>query len=139
MRATPLLRLVDAVTVAVPDLDAGLRFYADELGHQLLWRHDAIGQAGLRLPDSETEIVLSTRTAYAPNWLVTSVDEAVADIVAAGGRVVVGSVAIPVGRLAVVADPFGNELVLLDLSAGRYRTDPAGNVVGLSSEPATPS
>lgn len=139
MRATPLLRLVDAVTVAVPDLDAGLRFYADELGHQLLWRHDEIGQAGLRLPDSETEIVLSTRTAYAPNWLVTSVDEAVADIVAAGGRVVVGSVAIPVGRLAVVADPFGNELVLLDLSAGRYRTDPAGNVVGLSSEPATPS
>jgi hypothetical protein len=35
---------------------------------------------------------------------------------------------IPVGRLAVVADPFGNILVLLDLSKGRYVTDTSGNV-----------
>ena len=35
---------------------------------------------------------------------------------------------IPVGRLAVVADPFGNTLVLLDLSKGRYVTDATGNV-----------
>src|SRR5438874_1414896 len=31
-------------------------------------------------------------------------------------------------RLAVVADPFGNTLVLLDLSKGRYVTDSAGPV-----------
>ena len=29
-------------------------------------------------------------------------------------------VEIPVGRVAVVADPFGNALVLVDLSKGRY-------------------
>ena len=41
----------------------------------------------------------------------------------AGGRVVSGPSAIPVGRVAVVADPFGNNLVVLDLSKGRYTTD----------------
>lgn len=55
MRTSPLLRMVDAVTMPVPDLDSGLRFYRDGLGHQLLWRDDAIGQAGLRLPDADTE------------------------------------------------------------------------------------
>jgi hypothetical protein len=41
------------------------------------------------------------------------------------------SVDIPVGRLAVVQDPFGNRLVLVDLSAGRYRTDATGGVTGV--------
>ena len=34
MSATPLLQKVDAVTVPVPDLDAGLRFYHGSLGHE---------------------------------------------------------------------------------------------------------
>ena len=38
---------------------------------------------------------------------------------------------IPVGRVAVVADPFGNTLVLLDLSKGHYVTDATGNVTGV--------
>jgi predicted enzyme related to lactoylglutathione lyase len=127
----PLLRAVDAVTVAVPDLDAGLRFYRDQLGHDLLWRDDAQGQAGLRLPDSDAELVLSTDQGYAPNWLVTSVSEAVQALVAAGGRVLHPPTPIPVGWLAVVADPFGNALVLLDLSTGRYTTDEAGRVTSV--------
>lgn len=131
MGSSPLLRMVDAVTIPVPDLDEGLRFYCDQLGHQLLWRHDAIGQAGLLLPDSTTEIVLSTEVGYAPTWLVASLDEALERIAAAGGRVVAQPRTIPVGRLAVVADPFGNRLVLLDLSAGRYVTNAVQEVVGV--------
>ena len=131
MSRAPLLRMVDAVTLPVPDLDQGLAFYRDELGHELLWRDDERGQAGLRLPDAETEIVLSTTLGQAPNWLVASVDEAVARVVAAGGRVLAGPTAIPVGRLAVVADPFANALVLLDLSTGRYATDEQGRVTGV--------
>lgn len=57
----PLLRKVDAVTFRVPDLDSGLAFYRDALGHALRWRNDEIGQAALSLPDSETEIVLRGR------------------------------------------------------------------------------
>jgi predicted enzyme related to lactoylglutathione lyase len=135
MSTSALLRMVDSVTVPVPDLDQGLRFYRDRLGHELLWRNDAIGQAGLRLPESSTELVLSTGLGYAPTWLVASVEQASETFVAAGGHVLAEPVRIAVGRVAVVADPFGNALVLLDLSVGRYVTDPEGNVIGVESTP----
>lgn len=131
MASTPLLRMIDAIAVPVPDLDSGLRFYRDHLGHALLWRNDAIGQAGLALPDGDTELVLTTQLDYAPNWLVTSADDAAAAVQAAGGRVVTAPFDIPVGRIAVVADPFGNLLVLIDLSKGRYTTDERGAVTGV--------
>ena len=123
----PLLRMVDAVMITVPDLDTGLAFYTGQLGHELAWRNDAVGQAGLRCPDSATEIVLSSRLPSEPNWLVESAAEAAELIVAAGGRLISPPEDIPVGRVAVVADPFGNRLVLVDLSKGRY--DAGGRVV----------
>lgn len=132
MRTSPLFQTVDAVTVPVPSLDEGLRFYRDGLGHALLWRNDATGQAGMRLPASDTELVLTTEQRYEPDWLVESVDEATDSVLAAGGRVIAEPVDIPVGRAVVVADPFGNSLVLLDLSKGRYVTDDTGNVTGVA-------
>ncbi|MFD2078302.1 hypothetical protein SAMN05421678_114157 [Actinopolymorpha cephalotaxi] len=128
----PVLRKVDAVTVPVPDLDSGLAFYRERLGHALVWRNDAVGQAGLRLPDSDTELVLTTEQTYAPNWLVGSVDEAAEAVRVAGGRIVSGPSDIPVGRVVVAADPFGNLLVLVDLSKGLYVTDEAGAVTGIA-------
>jgi catechol 2,3-dioxygenase-like lactoylglutathione lyase family enzyme len=116
----PLLKTVDAISVPVPSLAPGLEFYHNELGHELVWRHDQLGQAALRVPGGDTELVLATRQRYEPNWLVDSADEASARIIEAGGRV------------AVVADPFGNELVLIDLSKGRYRTDADGSVTSIS-------
>lgn len=127
----PLLRKVDAVTVRVPSIDEGLAFYRDRLEHALRWRNDAIGQAGLALPDSDTELVLTTSQSYEPNWLVESVDAAVERFITSGGEVVVPPTSLPVGRLAVVRDPFANVLVLLDLSTGTYETDPTGNVTGI--------
>jgi predicted enzyme related to lactoylglutathione lyase len=126
--AAPLLRKVDAVTFRVPDLDSGISFYVDRLGHRLRWRNDAIGQAAVGLPESDTEIVLTTQHGYEPNWLVDSADDAASAIEAAGGRVLSPPSDIPVGRVAVVADPFDNVMVLVDLSKGRYTTDDEGNV-----------
>ncbi|TDE95930.1 VOC family protein [Occultella glacieicola] len=121
MDPEPVLRAVDCVTIPVPDLDTGLAFYANSLGHELLWRDETTGQAGLRLPDTETELVLTATAPYAPAWLVDAVPTAVNSLVAAGATVRRPVTEIPVGRLAVVTDPFGNDLVLLDLSTGRYR------------------
>ena len=131
MSNPPILRAVDAVTVPVPDLDEGLAYFRDGLGHEVIWRNDELGQVGLRLPDSNAELVLTTQQSYEVNWLVDSVPQAVAAMVSGGGRVIVEEHAIPVGRLAVVADPFGNRLVLLDLSAGTYVTDQDRHVVGV--------
>lgn len=132
MSAKPLLQKLDAVQIPVPDLDTGLRFYHDSLGHELRWRSEQIGRAGLGMPGSDTEIVLTTGQKYEPNWLVASADEAAAAIQEAGGRVVTGPFDIPVGRVAIAADPFGNVLVLVDLSKGRYVTDDTGNVTGVA-------
>lgn len=128
----PLLRYVDAVTVPVPDLDRGLAFYRDVLGHQLIWRNEAAGQAGLRTPESDTEIVLTTRLGYEPDWTVDSADAAAEVFAANGGKVLAGPMDIPIGRLAVVQDPFGNRLVLLDSTKGTYDTDSSGAVTGVS-------
>jgi predicted enzyme related to lactoylglutathione lyase len=128
----PLLQYVDTVTVPVPDLDRGMAFYRDVLGHQLIWRNEATGQAGLRLPDSGTEIVLTTRQAYEPDWKVASADAAAEVFGANGGKVLVEPMDIPIGRLAIVADPFGNRLVLLDSTKGTCDTDDSGAVVGIS-------
>lgn len=127
----PLLRKVDAVTFNVPDLDAGLAFYRDALGHQLRWRNDEIGQAALSVPDADTEIVLTTSHGYEPNWLVGSADAAAAEVERNGGRILAPPFDIPVGRVAVVADPFDNVLVLVDLSKGTYGTDDRGDVTSV--------
>ena len=131
MSGPGILRRVDAVTVPVPDIYAGMHFYADVLGHRVKWRNDAIGQAGLELPDGDSELVLTTKHAYEPNWLVESVDDTVEVFRANGGHVIAEPFDIPVGRIGVVLDPFGNALVLLDLSKGTYTTDGTGEVTGV--------
>ena len=121
--ANGLLQRVDAVQVPVPSLDEGIRFYGDALEHRVKWRNDSVGQAGLELPDGDSELVLTEHLSYEPNWLVDDVPAAVAAFTAAGGSVVSSPTDIPVGRVAVVQDPFGNVLVLVDLSKGLYDTD----------------
>jgi predicted enzyme related to lactoylglutathione lyase len=128
MPSDGLLRRVDAVQVPVPSLDEGLAFYGEALGHRLLWRNDAIGQAGLQLPDGDSELVLTTTRPYEPNWLVDDVPAALTHITTHGGTVLTGPLDIPVGRAAAVQDPFGNTLILVDLSKGLYTTTPDGTV-----------
>src|SRR5215831_4071656 len=55
---TPLFRRVDCLSIPVPDLDAALTFYCENLGHALIWR--TIKSAGLSLPGSTAELVLHT-------------------------------------------------------------------------------
>ena len=94
------------------------------------------GSSGTAPSESQAELVLSTNLEYAVNWLVTSVSQAVEIIVAARGKMILGPTQIPVGRLAVVNDPFGNALVLLELSAGGYVTDVDGRVLGVQPRAA---
>ncbi len=130
-RKRPLYLKVDCVRLPVPDLERGLAFYRDALGHELVWRTDTA--AGLRMPDSDAEIVIHTEdTPQETDLLVDSADEAAARIVESGGRIIAGPFDIAVGRCAVLADPFGNVLVALDLSRGRYVTDDQGRVTGVS-------
>ena len=133
-----LLRKVDCVQLPVPDLEGGLAFYRDRLGHELVWRTE--DAAGLRLADSDSELVLQTRRPQPEvDFLVDSVDQAATELTRAGGTVVVEPSDIPVGRVAVIADPFGNPLTILDLTKGRYLTDTDGNVTGIAEADKAPT
>jgi predicted enzyme related to lactoylglutathione lyase len=125
----PYIRKMDALQIPVPDLEAGLAFYRDRLWHELIWRTQTA--AGLRMPDTDAELVLQTeRPELEVNLLVASAGAAVAAIVEAGGSIVVPVFDIQIGKCVVVHDPWGNRLVLLDMSKGTFVTDPEGNVTG---------
>jgi predicted enzyme related to lactoylglutathione lyase len=124
-----LLRKVDCIRLYVPDLEAGLGFYRDRLGHELLWRSDTA--AGLRLPESDAELVLQTEEQRQEvDLLVDSADEAARWVEQAGGKLIVPPFDIQIGRCVVLEDPWGNPLVLLDMSKGPLKTDADGNVIG---------
>jgi lactoylglutathione lyase len=126
----PLLRTLDCIRLPVPDLDAALGFYRERLGHALIWRSQT--SAGLRLPDTDCELVLYTDGSEAEaDWKVESAENAADSFVRAGGTLVEPPFEIPIGRCAVVRDPWGNKLVLLDSSNGTFVTDPQGNITGL--------
>ena len=125
----PLLRKIDCIQLCVPDLEAGLSFYRDRLGHELIWRTKTA--AGLRMPESDAEILIHTEGPRREvDLLVDSADEAATFIEQAGGKVVVPPFDIQIGRCVVVEDPWGNPLVLLDTSKGLLATDANGNVIG---------
>ncbi|HEY3059726.1 MAG TPA: hypothetical protein VGL99_12200 [Chloroflexota bacterium] len=90
--------------------------------------HDST--AWLHMPESDAEIVVQTeRPELEANLTVTSADDAAAAISRAGGRVIVEPFDIPIGRCAVVEDPWGNRLVLLDTSRRRLVTNDTGRVL----------
>lgn len=124
----PLAHKVDCIRVPVPTLAEGLAFYRDKLGHALIWRTETA--AGLRLPETDTELVLQTeRPGLEVDLLVASADTAAERFVAAGGELMMPVFDIPIGRCAVVRDPWGTVLVLLDMSKGPLVTDGDGRVI----------
>lgn len=129
MMTEALFHKVDCIRLYVSDLEAGLAFYRDQLGHPLIWR---MGEAaGLRIPGCEAELVLQTeRPGLEVDLTVASADEAALRWQALGGKVLAGPFDIRIGRCAVVEDPWGNPLVLLDTSKGLLVTDEHGNVIG---------
>ena len=131
-RDEPLFEKIDCLQIPVPDLESGLAFYRDKLGHELIWR--TATAAGLRMSETHAEIVIQTeRPQMEANLKVASADAAAKRIVQAGGKLVAGPFDIQIGRCAVVLDPWGNALVILDASKGRLTTDATGNVTGTVS------
>lgn len=126
----PVLKKLDAVLVKVPSIQEGLDFYREQLGMQTVWKKEDM--AAVRL--GESELVLSTKLDPETDFLVESVEHAVKVFESASGKVIVPPEGIPVGMVAVVEDPFGNRLTLVDLSKGVYETDDKGTVTGVTKE-----
>lgn len=124
----PVLKKVNAVLVKVPNIEEALDFYRMQLGQITLWKKPTI--AAVKLGDSQ--LVMSTELDPETNILVDSLPDAIDLFTKSGGKLVSGPEDIEVGLLAVVQDPFGNQLTLLDFSKGEYEIDESKNVIGIS-------
>jgi lactoylglutathione lyase len=83
------------------------------------------------MPETDTELVLQKENRTQEiDFNVASADAAATRFREAGGKIVVPPFDIQIGRCVVVQDPWGNPLVLLDLSKGLLATDEEGNVIG---------
>jgi lactoylglutathione lyase len=113
-----VLRKIDCVMVRVDDLAAASDFYTRVFGLRPLWRDGS--SVGMGMPDTDAEVVLHTMDLppeRSVHYLVDDVRGAVADW-RQECRVVREPFEIAIGWCAVLADPFGNAVCILDMSKG---------------------
>jgi len=117
------LRKIDCVMIRVQDVAEAATYYSTVFG--LLPRWSADGAIGLTFLASDTEVVLHTDpaipSAVEVYYLVDEVDAAVARYTEHGCRVLVAPFDITIGKCAVIRDPFGTRLCILDMTKGSRR------------------
>ncbi len=114
-----VLRKIDCVMVRVDDLEAASSFYARVFGLRQLWHGES--SVGMGMPETDAEIVLHTMSLpreWGVHYLVDDVLAAVSTYSAQGCVVHEPPFEVAVGRCAVLEDPFGNAICILDLSKG---------------------
>jgi lactoylglutathione lyase len=121
-----MLRKIDCVMVRVPDLPSAVAFYTRVFGLRPLWQDDT--SAGMGMPETDAEVVLHTMDLPAESsvhYLVDDVPAAVAAGRRAGCVVRESPFDTAIGTGAVLEDPFGNPICLLDMSKGPRAAHPA--------------
>ena len=118
--APTTLRTIDCIMVKVDDVEKAREFYVRVFGMLPSWR-DATS-AGLKFSDSEAEIVLHCITEIPSRidvtYLVDNVVEAVNALVAEGCRIAAPPFEVAIGKCAVIIDPFGTPMTLIDMTKG---------------------
>lgn len=125
------------VNIDVPDVDAATRFYVATFG---LVVNRSLGGAGVELLGAGSPIYLLPKAdgslpfagavsarAYARHWTPVHLDFEVSDIEAARNRALSNGATSEseitdhaFGRMALLADPFGHGLCLIELNARGY-------------------
>ena len=115
-----MLRKIDCVMIRVDDIEAAAHYYAEVFGLHPQWSGD--DSIGLMFPESDTEIVLHRNldipSSVEVHYLVDDVVAAVANYAAKGCHVLVEPFGITIGKCAVIEDPFGVRLCILDMTKG---------------------
>lgn len=111
------LKKIDAVLHRVGNLDEAIKFYVEVLGLKLGWRDES--KAGMLFPDNDSELVLHTdENLPNPNvsFQVEKVEAFVEEFRGKGYKVLVEPFDIRCGRCAVLSDPYGNGIEVMDLT-----------------------
>jgi predicted enzyme related to lactoylglutathione lyase len=125
----PLLRKIDCAMLKTHDLDEAVAFYGGRLGHTMLWRTSEA--VAFRLPESGAELVVHLHIGPEVYFLVDDVEQAYRSLLQSGAASIKPPFDIQIGKCAIVRDPLGNSLAILDQSKGRLVTDSRGNVIGV--------
>lgn len=103
----------------VKNLDESSRFYSEALGLKQAWRDDEHHMIGFVFPESDAEIVIHTLEDI-PNpdfsFLVDDVEALVKEFRSQGYAVLREPFEVRPGKFAVLADPDGNAINIIDLS-----------------------
>ena len=115
-----MLRKIDCVMIRVDDIEAAASYYAEVFGLHPQWSGD--DSIGLVFPETDAEIVLhrdpNIPSSVEVHYLVDDVVAAVVNYAAKGCRVLVEPFDITIGKCAVIEDPFGTRLCILDMTKG---------------------
>jgi lactoylglutathione lyase len=116
-----MLRKIDCVMIRVEDVDLSAAYYAKVFGLRPKWSGE--GALGLVFfPESDAEIVLHRDTSIPSSvevhYLVDNVLFAVAHYAAEGCEILAAPFDITIGKCAVIRDPFGTRLCILDITKG---------------------
>lgn len=113
-----MLRKIDCVMVRVDDVEGAANYYIRVFGLHPQWSGD--NAIGLVFPETDAEMVLHNDP-HIPSsvevyYLVDDVVAAVALVVEEGCQILVAPFDITIGKCAVIRDPFGTRLCILDLT-----------------------
>ena len=118
-----MLKKIDCVMIRVEDVKAAMAYYTDVFGLQPVWSDES--SAGLVFPESDAEIVVHRNpdipSSVEVHYLVENVISAVQTLETKGCRILVDPFDIAIGKCAVIEDPFGTRLCILDMTKGARR------------------
>ncbi len=120
-----MFRKIDCVMIHVDDLEAATRYYCNIFGLRPIWRDET--SVGLGLPETDAEIVLHCKPDIPENvavhYLVNDVVAAAQFLKQQGCRVLAEPFDIAIGKCAVIKDPFGTTLYILDMTKGPLQSN----------------
>lgn len=115
-----MLRKIDCVMIRVDDVEKAAVYYAEVFGLRPNWSGDE--SIGLVFPETDAEIVLhndpNMPSSVEVHYLVDDVITIVAEYVAKGCQLLVEPFDITIGKCAVIKDPFGIRMCILDMTKG---------------------
>ena len=104
----------------VDDLNKVAEYYVTVFGLKRVWQ--SADSVGLVMAETDAEIVLHTSedipAHISVHYLVDNVENAVTEYQKKGCKLVTSPFDIAIGKCAVIEDPFGNQLAILDMTKG---------------------
>lgn len=79
-----LFKKLDCLLLKVTDIESGLKFYSEKLGHEVLWKTSTA--AGLKLPETDAELVISVANGPETDITVENVEDSFKTLVEAGAK-----------------------------------------------------